>query len=210
MIGDDQSDALNHSGDSNVDVGQQLLSCFRSGQLDVAAMTLRFRDLLKQIAAQDLPAALKYRMDDSDLVQETLVRAVRCASEFRGTTNSELEQWLRGILKNQLIDSVRFHHRQQRDVSRDLHVSLPNLEGNEPTPSKILRGCESFARLWSIVDELPEDYQTVILLRQQMDLSFVEIGHRMGRSAEAVRMLWGRAVLILGKRLKEAERLSGD
>jgi RNA polymerase sigma-70 factor (ECF subfamily) len=210
MTGDDQSVALNHSNDSDVDVDQEMLSCFRAGQLDVSAMTQKFRDRLKGIAAQELPESLRFRMDDSDLVQESLVRAVRSANEFRGTTESELEQWLRGILKNQLIDSIRFHHRQQRDVARDLHIAINNLKGKEETPSEVVSWRESCARLWAIVEDLPEDYQEVILLRQQMDLSFAEIGQRMGRSADAVRMLWGRAVLMLGQKLKEAAERAGE
>jgi DNA-directed RNA polymerase specialized sigma24 family protein len=51
--------------------------------------------------------------------------------------------------------------------------------------------------------QLPDHYQTVILLRQQEDLTFDEIGRRMDRQADGVRMLWGRAVLALGNALKQ-------
>jgi len=59
--------------------------------------------------------------------------------------------------------------------------------------------------LWKAVNELPEDYKTVILLRQQMDLGFAEIAERMQRNPDAVRMLWGRAILALGEKCEERE-----
>jgi len=180
--------------------------CFASGQLDVAAMTIKFRTMLKRIAAQELPESLRFRLDDSDLVQETLVRAIRSADDFRGTTDIELQQWLREILKNQLIDSIRFHNRQQRDIARDFRDPIPEFADTGQTPSETIKQRENDERLWSIVAELPEDYRTVILLRQQMDLSFPEIGERMGKTADAVRMLWGRALVMLGQRLREAEK----
>ncbi len=59
--------------------------------------------------------------------------------------------------------------------------------------------------LWKAVNALPEECKTVILLRQQMDLSFVEIADRMHRSPDDVRTLWGRSILMLGEKLAEKE-----
>lgn len=59
--------------------------------------------------------------------------------------------------------------------------------------------------LWKAVNELPEDCKTVILLRQQTDLNFGEIAEQMDRSSDAVRMLWGRAIMMLGEKFEEKE-----
>ena len=59
--------------------------------------------------------------------------------------------------------------------------------------------------LWRALNVLPEEYQTVILLRQQMDLTFVEIAERMHRSPEDVRTFWALAILQLGTTLEENE-----
>ena len=58
--------------------------------------------------------------------------------------------------------------------------------------------------LWKAVNELPEDYRMVILLRQQADLNFPEIAERMGRSPRDVRLLWGQAILELGGKLSDS------
>jgi len=207
QMNSDSQEIVSHDADGSGDLptrgGAQ---CFASGQLDVGAMTIKFRTMLKRIAAQELPKSLRFRLDDSDLVQETLVRAIRSANDFRGTTDVELQQWLREILKNQLIDSIRFHNRQQRDIARDFRDPIPEFADTGQTPSEAIKQRESDQRLWLMVAELPEDYRTVVLLRQQMDLSFQEIGERMGKTADAVRMMWARALVMLGQRLRAAEK----
>jgi RNA polymerase sigma-70 factor (ECF subfamily) len=44
------------------------------------------------------------------------------------------------------------------------------------------------------MSRLPEDYRRIILLRYQEGLTFEEIGKRLGRTENAVRKLWARAV----------------
>jgi len=169
---------------------------------DVEALVLRYRPYLKSLAEAEFPEHLRTRVDDSDLVQETLLKAARQADQFRGSSEAELRAWLREILRNQITDCVRFHGRQQRDITVELSSPVYGLATSDPTASAELRDSESRERIWQAVKELPEDYQTVILLHQQMDLSFVEVAERMQRSPDAVRMLWGRALVMLGEKLK--------
>lgn len=59
--------------------------------------------------------------------------------------------------------------------------------------------------LWKALNDLPEDLKTVILLRQQMDLSFVDIADRMQRNLDIVQELWRQAIVGLGEKLEECE-----
>ncbi len=170
--------------------------------LDVAAMALKYRPFLKAIAAAEFPDHLKSREDDSDLVQETLFKATRQADQFRGSTEAELESWLRETLLNQIRDCVRFNGRQQRDIGIEIGVPAAGLIANDPSASEQVRKVEARELIQRALSELPDDYRTVLLLRQQNDLSFVEISEQMQRSPDAVRMLWGRAILVLGEKLK--------
>jgi RNA polymerase sigma-70 factor (ECF subfamily) len=47
--------------------------------------------------------------------------------------------------------------------------------------------------------ELPPDYQHVLRLRQLEDCSFNDIGKKLGKTPEAARKIWARAI----ERLKE-------
>ncbi len=69
-----------------------------------------------------------------------------------------------------------------------------------PTPSRLAMERERGEAIKSALDKLPEDYRQVIVLRYTEERSFEDIGRIMGRSAEAVRKLWARAM----------ERLRGE
>ncbi|MBI2479919.1 MAG: sigma-70 family RNA polymerase sigma factor [Planctomycetia bacterium] len=161
------------------------------------------RPYLKNIAAAEFPERLQSQLDSSDLVQETLLRAFRKFGQFTGSTDAEFVGWLREILLNQIIDATRHHGRQVRDVSRN--QSLPNAVSCDKTitGSEAVRRGETSERLKAALASLPEHYRTVILLRQEEDLTFEEIGQRMERSADAARMLWSRAILQLGKLMQQ-------
>jgi DNA-directed RNA polymerase specialized sigma24 family protein len=53
------------------------------------------------------------------------------------------------------------------------------------------------------LQQLPEHMRTVILLRQREYLSFAQIGEQMGRSADAARKLWVRAIARLRREVQE-------
>ena len=160
----------------------------------------QFRPYLRSIAEAALPRELQAKLDASDLVQETLLRGFRRFSHYRGTTERELTAWLTEILQNFLVDVRRGFQCGARDVRRE----QPLVElacSKSPTASDLARKTESQEQLQQAMAKLPEDYRTVLDLRQQYGLTFPEIGVRMDRSADAARMLWGRAILQLGRLL---------
>jgi DNA-directed RNA polymerase specialized sigma24 family protein len=55
-----------------------------------------------------------------------------------------------------------------------------------------------------VVARLSEEHQQALRLRNQEDLSFEEVGRRLGRSAEAARKLWARALARLAEALGES------
>ena len=56
---------------------------------------------------------LQGRIDPSDLVQQTLLKAHEKQDQFRGKTDAERLAWLRTILANQMADALRKFRRQQ-------------------------------------------------------------------------------------------------
>src|SRR2546426_51870 len=69
------------------------------------------------------------------------------------------------------------------------HIAAPG-----PSPSVQIVSDEQVRRVSEAIDHLPDDYRAVMALRYHDGLAFEEIGRRLGRSSDAARMLWARAV----------------
>ena len=61
----------------------------------------------------------------------------------------------------------------------------------------ILSGKEDLAKLEKAIDELKPEYREVIILTKIEGLSYQEIGQKLGKSSDAVRMLATRAMAEL-------------
>ena len=168
------------------------------------------RSYLMLQAEHQLPLTLRAKVGPSDIVQETALDAHRDFLRFRGTTQEELYAWLRTILQNNVMDAVRrFDMAQKRSAKREASISvvvdrrgvsvLPT-GGNSPDRSAIRR--EDAALLTVVLAQVPGDYQTVLRLRYWEGLSFPEIASRIGRSEEAARKLWYRALARLTMELQ--------
>lgn len=165
------------------------------------------RDYLLSIANSELEPGLQGKVGASDLVQETFVAACQKFKKFRGQSEAELLGWLRKILLNQKSTTTRFYRfTDKRRV--DLEVPLNGLAkttSNHRNPLSELLRDENVDRLRKAIAQLSDDYRAAIELRSIEQLSFVEIGQQLGRSEEASRKLWGRAMIVLSELLENAD-----
>jgi sigma-70-like protein len=66
------------------------------------------------------------KFDASDVVQQTLLEAVKAFPQFRGSTEAELTAWLRQILAHALAHEIRRYHGHRNAMSRSKFRSMPN------------------------------------------------------------------------------------
>ncbi|MGA2699767.1 MAG: sigma factor [Isosphaeraceae bacterium] len=69
-------------------------------------------------------AALRVKVEPSDLVQETFLKAHREFAGFAGQGEHELVAWLRRILARTVADQVKHHRRMGRDLQRQESLDL--------------------------------------------------------------------------------------
>src|SRR5207302_6051490 len=79
----------------------------------------RFRAYLRLLARMQMGPRLQGKLDPSDLVQQTLLQALRALDRFRGRSDAELAAWLRQILAHKLTNAARELGRAKRDVGRE-------------------------------------------------------------------------------------------
>jgi RNA polymerase sigma-70 factor (ECF subfamily) len=106
-------------------------------------------------------------------------------------------------LVNTIRDLARQYGVAKREVGREspLGRDVPSgLVDRSLTPRSLAVSREEQEALENALAGLPADYRRVIELRSRDHRSFKEVGDMMGRSPDATRMLWFRAV----------ERLRGE
>src|SRR5262245_9232988 len=77
----------------------------------------RHREYLHFLARLHLSPRLQSKLDPSDVVQATLLKASEKQEQFRGRADGELAAWLRQILVNTLADALRAFGGPKRDVA---------------------------------------------------------------------------------------------
>jgi RNA polymerase sigma-70 factor (ECF subfamily) len=170
------------------------------------------RDYLTVLARMQIGRHLQGKVDPADVVQETFLHAVRDVAQFRGTSDQELAGWLRQMLAARLADQVRrYCGTQSRDVHLEqaLQVGLDQssqvldrgLVAPLSTPSQQAARHEQATWLAQALERLPTDYRDVLVLHHLEECDFPEVARRMGRSVEAVKKLWARALARLRRAL---------
>jgi len=167
---------------------------------------------LRACVGARLPAALRGKVGESDVVQEAWLAAYVSLGKFEDRGDGSFGAWLRRIVERKVVDEVRRHAdaamrdaRRERRLATDADVAA----ADQPSPSGEAAAAEESVAIRAAVADLPSDYAAVIRLIHQEELTLVEAGRRMGRSADAVRKLYGRALACLVDRVGGRESGGG-
>jgi RNA polymerase sigma-70 factor (ECF subfamily) len=187
---------------------EQLLRRARAGdEQALGDLLVVYRNYLKLLARVQIDRRLRAKLDESDIVQDALLRAHRAFGQFRGLSEADVLSWLRQILAPCLVDTFRrFHGTQRRrlDLERDFEQSLDESSRaldarivDPSTPSESLIRRERGVLLANALARLPADYREAVILRHLEELTFPQIAVKMGRTVDSVKKLWIRALARL-------------
>lgn len=171
-----------------------------------------YRPYLKLLARVQRDERLKAKLDDSDLVQEVSTLAVRDFETFCGTTEAEFAAWLRTITARVAAMSIRHFTMQRRDIQleRQLQAEIDNTSrlisekftSREATPSERTLQREQAVLLAEALDQLPDHYREVVILRDFEGLPVAQIAERLDRTPDAIRKISARAMLRIRRSLE--------
>ena len=151
---------------------------------------------------------IRSKLESMDLAQDVLVCALRDLGNFTYKNEGDFVRWLTRIAENRLRDNLDKLHADKRDIRKEVRLNTHRLTLEksftaplEPidstTPSVIISKREEFDKLAKAIDTLKPEYREVIILTKIDGLSYKEIGDKFGKSADAVRMLFSRAMAAL-------------
>lgn len=185
------------------------------GSKNAAVDLERHRDYLRVLARLQLSPALRGKLDPSDVVQQTLLRAHQALDQLRGSSGEEVAAWLRRILARTLANAVRDHGRGRRDVAleRSLERSVEEssarldawLAAEQSSPSQRAERNERSVLLVKALAELPEAQREALLLKHCQGWSLAEIGRHLDRSPTAVASLLQRGLRQLREHFRAWE-----
>src|SRR5262245_7100749 len=172
-----------------------------------------FRNYLRLLARAQFDLRLQGKLDPSDLVQQTLMKAYEKRELFHGHDDAQRAAWLRTLLAHTMIDAVRKFKlpqggERERSLETALEQSSARLEAflvDDPTsPSGRAERQERLVGLADALARLPEDQRRAIELRHLQGLPLMDVGRVMNRSVPAVAGLLQRGLRALRKDLGES------
>ncbi len=169
---------------------------------DAAALNellTKIRPCLQNFATMCILPANTGQASASDIVQDASTEAFQHIKDFRGSTWREFLSWLQTMIQNEVRDNVRNARRRKRDAART--VPLPEDSGGEvpiaddlSTPSRHAQRQEQIAKVRKALAGLEPDDEQVIRLVGFEPKDWPEVAELMGRSEDAVRQLYYRAL----------------
>jgi RNA polymerase sigma-70 factor (ECF subfamily) len=175
-----------------------------------------YREYLRLLARLQLDPRLLAKIDPSDIVLETLLKAHQARDQFRGQTEAEMAGWLRSILASTLTDALRHYQAEARDVTqeRSLEAALEDssarleswLVASQSSPEEQASRQEQLLQLAEALVRLSEDQRQAVELRHLRGCSVAEVAKQMSRSKEAVAKLLLRGVARLRELLENPNK----
>jgi RNA polymerase sigma-70 factor (ECF subfamily) len=169
----------------------------------------RYRDYLDLLARLHLQPRFRSKLGASDIVQQTLLKAMENLGQYRGNSEAELAAWLRRILTNTLVDAVRGLEGAKRDVAleRSLEAELTQssarlealLQARGTSPSEQALRHEQLLQLSAALARLPEDQRQALEMHYLQGSTVAAVAEQMGRSERSVAGLVRRGL----QRLRE-------
>jgi RNA polymerase sigma-70 factor (ECF subfamily) len=141
--------------------------------------------------------------DAEDIVQESFMKALTAADEFRG---HDARAWLFTIVRNTAINLLR---RRRSDRLVPWQDEMPEPVDTGADPESAVLSSSRRERIRAAIASLPDDYREALILREFEGLSYKEIASVINTPIGTVMSRLSRARSLLLEQLV-SERRAGD
>lgn len=182
----------------------ELLSLARSGD-EAALNRLLERCLppLRRWAHGRLPPFARDMQDTGDLVQDTVIAALRRLDGFEARREGALQAYLRQALANRITDVVRQHLR--RPVPTEVSEQLADAGAS---PLELAIGSENHQRYEAALSRLRDEDREAIVARVELQYGYEDLAVALGKpTANAARVAVTRALRRLAEEMRAGDGL---
>lgn len=178
---------------------QRLLNAALNGTDEQLGILLeRMRPRLVLWCASHMSADLRAHLEPDDAAQEILVAVHKDFRTYRGPASTPFFKWFFVIADHKLKDLVDFFGAKKRQKIE------PVMSFTQTSPSQAVVRQEEIARMNLAIAQLPEDHRLVLRLYKLEGRDVEEVAQIMNRTANAVRILYCRALKELRRVLAPA------
>jgi len=179
----------------------ELLDRFKGGD-DAALEQLLERCMppLRRWAHGRLPSAARGMLETADLVQDTVVAAMRRLDAFEWRHQGSIQAYLRNALMNRIRDVMRQYQR------RPQQTELPDeLVDERTSPLEKAIGSQNVERYDAAVQRLRPEDREAIIGRLELQYTYAELAIVLGKpSPDAARVAVTRAMKRLADEMRHA------
>lgn len=165
---------------------------------------------VRRIIRLRMGGELRSKLESMDIVQDSLMSALRNLKDFNYSNEGDFLRWLSRIAENQIRGNLDQLHAAKRDMRKEVPLEQRSTHTHnsggqalypvsQTTPSLIFSRREDLDKLERAMDLLKPAHRQVIILARIEGLAHKDIAARMDKSPDAVGMLLSRALLALTK-----------
>ena len=165
----------------------------------LSELMARYRPRLERWASGRLPLYARSLLDTSDLVQETLLKAIEGLDRIEVRGPGFFQAYVRQAVLNRIRDQVRWSKR--RPVPGGATDGVPeDVRDAAPSPLESAIGSDLLRRYEAALERLTEEERQLLHLRIELDFDYDEIAAVTERnSRDAARMAIQRALRRLAE-----------
>lgn len=146
---------------------------------------------LRRAVRLRMPAELRPWLDDEDVCQTALLKALRGIETFEYRGEGTFLSWLVRIADHAIRDAARAAARRTALRPNGSEALLPDPRGE--TPSRAAVQQEEFARLERGIDALSPSDRDLLIDREILGADMTDLAERYGKTPEALRVAVHRA-----------------
>jgi RNA polymerase sigma-70 factor, ECF subfamily len=177
---------------------EEIVISYKNGNKEV------FKELIDKYTSPiyNFIARLSGRNNAADLAQETFIKAWKNLNRF-DATKASFKTWLFTIAKNTVTDFLRKKKSILfSDISNEEDIDFSETISDENLlPDEAMQKLQDSELLNKLIDILPINYKTILVLHYQEEMTFDQIGKVLGKPLNTVKSYHRRALLTLRKML---------
>ena len=175
------------------------------------ALFARYEPMLRRFAEERLSPRLRRRVSAADVLQEAHLAAHEGRTGFEDRGVGSFRNWLLRIVERKARDAARRHGGQRRDAGREVtrggRRATDAFSVRQASPSQVAVGSEMAHLARRALEALSDADREVVRLVREEQLTLAEVARRTGRTREAAKKAYGRA---MARFTREFERLWGE